>query len=811
MARYLSLSWKMLLLMLSMLLLLLLGFTSLSLLHMQEQFQRQQAQRHAQGQQYFTFYNQAVEQQLLTWLQSYAELQQLHHATDFNQFAEQLLQQTELLQQNFSVTKFSLFNPQQQLLQQSGGSMPDAARVILQQTEQQQRPQSAIHCDKRCYKLLSLPLLNKYGDVAVLLLVTELTEVLYSMHQTLGVDVAVVHYQAALTDGLAAGLLQASNRELVQKIYSQLADDSDITSLRQQGTVVKLDHQQFYLHRIPLDNKQPDEYLLLVLEDISEVMRENIRYQQKVLWLAAGCFVAMALLILLLTRSLSRRILHLAQTLPLLAQRRYVQFRQRSASAAGVITDELSLFSDAVQTLSHDLEKLDQQLAEKTGSLEQMAMFDQLTGLGNRNMLQYQLQQALAALAQHPGFVGIVFLDLDKFKNINNSRSHAVGDQLLIETAARLRQVVSATDIVCRFGGDEFAIVIPHLTDVGQAEQLATQVLAIFNQPFALQHGSVKLTASIGVSTSNDSNISSEELIRQADLAMYQAKNNGRNCFYLFNQQMSSDLANRLQLEAELRLAIVQQQFYLCFQPQVNLASGKLSGFEALLRWQHPQRGVVAPDEFISVLEQTQLIVDVGYWVFEHSCRYCVALIAQGLTDITISVNVSAAQFLQADLPQKLAQLLQQFGLSAHHFELELTESTLVSQVSQTLDVMYQLKAQGFSFAIDDYGTGYSSLNYIKRMPVDTIKIDKSFVLGMLDNPSDYQIVVSTIAMVQKLGLQVVAEGVESLAHLALLRKHNCNVAQGYYLSRPIAESQLSEFVSHDVLQQQWPVSLLSQ
>jgi diguanylate cyclase (GGDEF)-like protein len=809
MSRYLSLSWKMLLLMLSMLVLLLIGFTSLSLLHMNEQFQRQQTQRHAQGQQYFTFYNQAVEQQLLTWLQSYAELQQLHQANDFAEFSQQLLQQAELLQLNFAVTKFRLVDPQQHVLLQSGGDMPPAASTLLQLTEQQQRPQSVIHCDSRCYKLLSLPLLNRHGDVAVLVLVTELTEVLYSLHQTLGADVAVLHYQAALSQGLQAGLLQASNRELVQQIYSQLELDSDITALRQQGTVVQLQQHQYYLHRIPLDTEQPDDYLLLVLEDISDVMRENYRYQQKVLWLAAGCFVAMALLILLLTRSISRRILHLAQTLPLLAQRRYVQFRQRSAQSDGVIADELSLFSDAVQTLSHDLEKLDLQLAEKTGSLEQMAMYDQLTGLGNRNMLQYQLQQALSALKQQPGNVGIVFLDLDKFKNINNSRSHAVGDQLLIETAARLRQVVSPDDVLCRFGGDEFAIVLPQLTDALQAEQLATRVLAMFNQPFSLLHGSVKLTASIGVSTTSDSKISSEELIRRADLAMYQAKSNGRNCSYLFNEQMSSDLASRLQLEAELRQAITQQQFYLCFQPQVNLTSGKLSGFEALLRWQHPQRGVVAPDEFIGVLEQTQLIVDVGYWVFEHSCRHCVALIAQGLTDVVIAVNVSAAQFLQPDLPQRLGQLLQQYGLSASHFELELTESTLVSQVSQTLDVMYQLKAQGFGFAIDDFGTGYSSLNYLKRMPVNTIKIDKSFVLGMLENPSDYQIVVSTIAMVQKLGLQVVAEGVESLAHIELLQQHHCNVVQGYYLSRPIAESQLADFVSQEVLARQWPAALL--
>ena len=290
---------------------------------------------------------------------------------------------------------------------------------------------------------------------------------------------------------------------------------------------------------------------------------------------------------------------------------------------------------------------------------------------------------------------------------------------------------------------------------------------------------------------------------------MYQAKNDGRNCIYRFNEQMSADLANRLLLEAELRQAIAKQQFFIAYQPQVDLATGKLSGFEALIRWQHPQRGIVAPDDFIAVLEQTQLIVDVGYWVFAQACQQCKILLERGMHDIQIAVNLSAVQFLQPDLPQKFNQILQQYSVDARHFELELTESTLVSQVSQTLDVMYRLKNLGFRFAIDDFGTGYSSLNYLKRMPVDVIKIDKSFVQGMLENASDHQIVVSTIAMVQKLGLQIVAEGVESLAHLQLLQRHHCDYVQGYYLAKPIAQSDLADFIDRDVTEQDWPAQLL--
>lgn len=809
MRRYLSLSWKMLLLMLSMLLVLLFGFTSLSLLHMDEQFQRQQAQRKAEGLQYFTFYNQAIEQQLLTWLQSYAELQQLDKAADFAGFSAQLALQAELLQMNFAVNQLSLYGPDLQLLLQTGGAMPERAETLLQRTLSEQRPESIVYCDGRCSKLVSLPLLNRNGDVAILLLSTDLTEVLYSLHQTLGVDVAVLNYPALQHAGLSAGLLQASDRELAQRIYQQLTENATPAAIGQQGAVVQLGMKYYYLHRITLDPQQPDAYMLIMLEDISKVLLDNQRYQQKVYYLAAACFAGMALMLLVMSRRISRRILRLARKLPLLAQRRYAEFRQSNSETKVLLADELSLFNTAVNTLSVDLEKLDAELAEKTASLERMAMFDQLTGLGNRNMLQYQLQLALAALKLQPGAVGLVFLDLDKFKNINNSHSHAVGDSLLIETAARLRQLASAGQVVCRFGGDEFAIVLPHLSNAKQAEQLADEVLTVFNRPFIMQRGSVTVTASIGVSVSYDTHISAEELIRQADLAMYQAKNDGRNCIYRFNEQMSADLANRLLLEAELRQAIAQQQFFLAYQPQVDLATGKLSGFEALLRWQHPQRGMVAPDDFIAVLEQTQLIVDVGYWVFGQACQQCKALIERGMHDIQIAVNLSAVQFLQSDLPQKFSQMLQQYSIDARHFELELTESTLVSQVSQTLDVMYRLKSLGFRFAIDDFGTGYSSLNYLKRMPVDVIKIDKSFVQGMLENASDHQIVVSTVAMVQKLGLQIVAEGVESLAHLQLLQRHHCDFVQGYYLAKPIAESELAAFIDIEVTEKDWPAHLL--
>ncbi|MDP5188598.1 putative bifunctional diguanylate cyclase/phosphodiesterase [Rheinheimera baltica] len=806
--RYLSLSWKMLILLLSILLVLITWFTSLSLLHMNQQFNRQQAQRKAQGQQYFQLYNQSVDQQLLSWMQSFADLQNLHEAAHFGDFSHALALQADSLQMNYAVQGFSLFYDGQVQLRQ-GDIAQDDAHALVQQTLLEQRPISNIHCDKHCTKSLSLPLLNSHGDVAILVLETTLTNVLFSLHRTLSTEVAILKRRPGDTLAQQFAVLQASDYEQMRRIAQYVPDDMSVDTILRDGVIIFFDNSSYFLHLIPLNQQAEETHFLLMVEDVTQGMQDKQRYEQQIFTVAGSCFIAVLLLILYITRRISRRILKLAAALPLLAQRRYAEFRQQSLGKPGMFQDELNTFNDSVLRLSHELEHLDLQLADNTASLERMAMFDTLTGLANRNMLQYQIQQALASLAQRTGYVGLLFLDLDKFKTVNNSRSHAIGDQLLIETSQRLRAVTSAAEVVCRFGGDEFVIVLSHLDSPSQIEELAVSVMAQFTTPFTLEHVAVTLSASIGISYTNNPQYGGDELIRQADLAMYQAKNNGRNCYVVFNEKMSSDLAARLQLEVELRQAISQQQFSLSLQPQVDLRSGRLFGFEALLRWQHPTRGLVPPDEFISVLEQTQLIVDVGYWVFERSCQRYLELMGLGLHDVIIAVNVAADQFLQPDFALRLADILQKYQLSASHFELELTESTLVSHVSQTLDAMHQLKLMGFRFAIDDFGTGYSSLNYIKQMPVDTIKIDKSFVMAMLESSSDYQIIVSTIAMVQKLGLQVVAEGVESLAHLQLLQQYHCDLAQGYYLSRPIPETQLADFVREQVLQQNWPAALL--
>lgn len=798
----------MLLLMQLLLLLVLICFTSLSLLHVNEQFIRQQQQKRIQGQQYFEQYDRAIEQRLLTWVQTFADLQYLNEADNFIGFAQKLAGQSESLQIHFGVRQLALFDPEQQLLYQFGPLKLATSSHLTQQIVQLQQPKSSIFCLEQCYKQLGLPLLNRQGDVAILMMTTDLTDVLFNLHQALNLDVAIIRFQENQPWQKRFNIVQASDRQLIDSLYNESDSKLKLRDVQKNGLITQVADQSYYLQLIALDDDFDGMHLLLMVENISAVIQENRQYQKQILLLALASFILLLLLIWFTTRRMSRRILHLAQALPLLAKRQYLEFHQHNQVGSGLFKDEITTFQQSVTSLANELEDLDQKLLQNTKELRRMAMFDNLTGLANRNSLQLDLSQALLAIAEEPLYVGLIFLDLDNFKNINNSRSHIIGDELLIAVADRLQQFRKRAKVY-RVGGDEFALVITEIATPYIAEKFAQQVQALFQKAFITPSSQLTLSVSIGVSCAFDANASAEELIRQADLAMYQAKQKGRNCYYLFEAQMSVDLATRLQLEAELKQAITEQQFSLSLQPKVSLSDGRLHSFEALLRWQHPKRGVVPPDHFIDALEQAQLMVEVGYWVFERCCQLSIEMAQQGLPDVVIAVNLSATQFLQADLADNFARILTKYQLNGKQFELELTENTLVGNIGQALDIMYQLKELNFTFAIDDFGTGYSSLNYLKRMPVDTIKIDKSFIQGMQDNEADLQIVISTITMVHKLGLTVVAEGVETIDNVTQLRDYRCDILQGYYFSRPIPELEIHDFIQQ-VLTEQWPQALLA-
>jgi diguanylate cyclase (GGDEF)-like protein/PAS domain S-box-containing protein len=424
--------------------------------------------------------------------------------------------------------------------------------------------------------------------------------------------------------------------------------------------------------------------------------------------------------------------------------------------------------------------------------IERQANYDTLTGLANRWLLHDRLEQALLTATSFGTRLAVAFVDLDRFKYINDSLGHHVGDELLKEVAARLLSCVRECDTVARRGGDEFVLLINGHPGPDAVQQIMERMLAAVSRPWIVEQGEFQVSCSIGVALHPEDGADARTLLKHADSAMYRAKDSGRDNFQFFTRELNTLMTERLEMEGHLRRALERQQFVLAYQPRVDLDSGRIVAAEALLRWRIPKRGTIAPQRFIALAEETGLIVPIGKWVLQTACAQNKAWQDEGLPPIGVSVNVSARQFRQqGNLVQTVAEVLRDTGLEARYLELELTESMVMHDAPQLVAMLDQLKDLGVQIAVDDFGTGYSSLSYLKRFPVDRLKIDRSFVEHIASDPDDATIVRTIIALGHNLGLKVVAEGVESEEQLRFLRSNLCDEAQGFLLGRPVSSRHL--------------------
>jgi len=441
----------------------------------------------------------------------------------------------------------------------------------------------------------------------------------------------------------------------------------------------------------------------------------------------------------------------------------------------------------------------EQKLAEER--IHELAYFDALTKLPNRVLLQDRLIQAMAASARSGHHAALMMLDLDDFKNLNDSKGHELGDRLLIEVARRLTAEVRDFDTVARFGGDEFAVVLENLGNqpqeaAQQAERLAEKLRCKMEEPFRIEELSVRITASFGITLFMDHQHSHNALLQHGESAMYQAKQSGRNAVRFFDPAMQVEFEARLALIEDLNHAQELQQLRIYFQPQVT-ATGQVTGAEVLMRWQHPTRGLVSPAEFIPLAEETGQIVTMGLWVLKAACEQLKRWQHNPATrDLTLAVNVSVKQFRKPDFVQQVQRVLLETGAKPSHLKLELTESVVLEDVQETIVRMRALKLLGISFSMDDFGTGYSSLQYLKQLPLDQIKIDQSFVRDITLDPNDAAIVQTIIAMTEAMGLNVIAEGVETQAQKDFLDAHGCHAFQGYLFGRPVPLAEFEQRVS---------------
>jgi diguanylate cyclase (GGDEF)-like protein/PAS domain S-box-containing protein len=427
------------------------------------------------------------------------------------------------------------------------------------------------------------------------------------------------------------------------------------------------------------------------------------------------------------------------------------------------------------------------------------AEHDFLTGLPNRTLVNDRVNQAIAWAARHGKKVAVLFLDLDGFKHINDSLGHPIGDKLLQSIAQRLVDCVRGSDTVSRQGGDEFVVLLSEVEHSADAAITARRMLQAVAEAHSIDQHDLHVTTSIGLSVYPDDGLDAETLIKNADTAMYQAKENGRQSYQFFKPAMNVRAVERQSIEESLRRAVEREEFALNYQPKVNLNSGEITGAEALLRWMHPTRGFVPPGQFIPVAEDCGLILPIGNWVLREACKQARAWVKAGLPLASIAVNISAMEFRNDHFLEGIFAALDETGLDPRFLELELTESVLMKHAESAEAILRTLRARGVQIAVDDFGTGYSSLSYLRKFPIDALKIDQSFVRQITTAPDETTIVTAVIGMGRNLKLRVVAEGVETQEELAFLQAHQCDEAQGFYFSRPVVADQFARLLETGV------------
>ncbi len=498
--------------------------------------------------------------------------------------------------------------------------------------------------------------------------------------------------------------------------------------------------------------------------------------------------IVIALLATLVGTALTLYALHnllVPVTLTFVALRKYLSHKELP-SLPTEFTDEAGIL---MADTSHTLKKLDE-------IIHYTSNYDDLTGLPNRVLFRSRLSQAISQEQSNNHLLAVISLELDRFKDINNTLGHSISDLLLRSAAHRLSNCIRELDVISSFDSNKFAILQTHITSLDEVITLSEKLLNALEQPFSLDGNQIYTGSSIGISIYPHDNSNVELLLGNADNAMYQAKQKGRNSYQFYSAELNANLQERLNLENELHDALKQEELLLYYQPKFSLHSERIVGVEALLRWNSPKRGFISPAKFIPIAEETGLIVPIGEWVLRTACAQNMTWQTEGLSFIKMAVNLSASQFKELNLVEMTAQILDETGVAPSYLELEVTESMLMENVQQGITLLQELHDMGIALSLDDFGTGYSSLNYLKRFPIDTLKIDQSFVRDLVLNSDDAAITQAIISLAHNLQLSVIAEGVETKEQWDYLKANGCDEIQGYYFSRPIAADALAKLLA---------------
>ena len=555
-----------------------------------------------------------------------------------------------------------------------------------------------------------------------------------------------------------------------------------------------LNNKLHLVQNIIFDNKIVGR--LFIEADISYVYEDIFNYLVFMVLVALASLLFATILLVRLSRTILSPIGTLIQLMERVKQKDDYSIRSDNISGdeIGLLTQH---FNNMLEHIQINDEQLEHELTERykaEAHLDKLAYYDVTTGLPNRHFFQKHLSNAVKRAIEDKQKMVLMFLDLDNFKAVNDTLGHATGDVLLKQAAVRLSKVLRRNDHICRIGGDEFAIIIENIDEVDVTSVVIEKCFEAFSKPFVFDENKFFVGVSIGVSVCPDDATTINTLLVNADMAMYDAKERGKNNYQFYNRAMNESHSRKYLLLNDLRNAITHNQLELYYQPQVNSQDGSLVGAEALMRWNHPINGLIPPDEFIPISEESGMILLLGEWLINAACGHIQRFRQSGLKDFTVAINISSLQIREENFVDMVSDALERAGLESTCLELEITESTLMDDSEFVIDKLKKLKSRGIKISIDDFGTGYSSMSYLKNFPVNTLKIDKSFVSGLPDSVEDKAITSAIITMAKGLDISVVAEGVENQEQAALLKSYNCDVLQGYYYSRPVP---LHEFIAN--------------
>ncbi len=654
-----------------------------------------------------------------------------------------------------------------------------------------------VSCQQQCFLSLISPILDENDTLRIARVSVSLADLIVDFKHISGSDIGFLVRASASPSSTPSGafwkIASLSNRQSLEPLLQQAISNTTLTPVNgtssmqyhQESAALDRIHDIFFIYDQTLLGEGA---MVTFLTDVS-TQKEQISDSRNVYLFLGAAVSAMAivLMVVVLWRPLTLlRIL--SSTLPLLPSGKFDLALQKLANdrSKRLFRDELSELKVTTVEVSQQLQRYREHIAQNQERLTELAHFDQLTGLINRSRLLDLIAQHLQASSdQSEGFC-VMVLDLDDFKDVNEGYGHQYGDALLECIANRLKACMQNEDHAARLGGDEFCLVLNKVSTIAQVEAIVRRIHRALEEPVQVNHRNVPVSCSIGVALSPQHGNDTNELLQKADLALYRAKAKGKNTHHVFTEDLLRDADARLALESELRLAVKESQFELHYQPQIRLLDQKLIGFEALIRWRHPERGLLAPFHFIDALESNGLIVAVGNWVIDTACRQLADWCRAGHTDMCMSINLSVRQFSDPQLLNHVRQAILSHNINPRQLEFEVTESLLATNITLATELLSALQGLGCTIAIDDFGTGYSSLAYLKQLPLDKLKVDRTFVKDLPEDADDKQICSAIIAMARNLGLKVVAEGIETEAQRAFLSNLECEIGQGYLFNKPL-------------------------